>query len=234
MFYDKHLDYNVSCIYATPTGSSTSRGNISTINYSSTNIDTLIIRGNYNNGTQRNPHNVLDLNNGRNNARTYPAALNIMVQNVNWQTGTTTSFKSFGTGYVVMLSSGMPYMSRVFGCGSFNGTNIRQIYAPFMYDNINGARNTTFYGTKYINTNAIVNCNSLYHIDFNYFTGASLYINANAFRNLPLLQYLTLPPNTKSIGNNAFSTTGLKEVKIPTGCTVSTDAFPAGCTITYY
>lgn len=234
MFYDKHLDYNVSCIYATPTGSSTSRGNISTINYSSTNIDTLIIRGNYNNGTQRNPHNVLDLNNGRNNARTYPAALNIMVQNVNWQTGTTASFKSFSSGYIVMLSSGRPYMNRVFGCGSFNYTNVRQIYAPFMYDNINGARNTTFYGIKYINANAIVNCNSLYHIDFNYFTGASLYINANAFQNLPLLQYLTLPPNTKLIGNNAFSTTGLKEVKIPTGCTVSTDAFPADCTITYY
>jgi hypothetical protein len=89
-------------------------------------------------------------------------------------------------------------------------------------------------GSTYVNSWAINNAQYLYHLDFNYFAGQYLYINANAVINAPMLKYLTLPASTKSVGIGAFNRTGLKEVKIPTGCTVSTNAFPADCTITYY
>ena len=235
-FWDADLDLPICVVYASPTGTYSTRGNFYQLNVANKYKHTLVITGNYANGpyNARLMSDIIDMNYGRNNsAWSYLVGLRGVVRNVNFITNMNNYIQSFsGSEHTVILSPGRP--SKVFGHRSFVNSGVAQIYAPFMRDTYNGALPYTITGSKYINSWAINNAQYLYHIDFNYFAGQYLYINANAVINAPMLKYLTLPRNTKSVGIGAFNRTGLKEVKIPTGCTVSTNAFPADCTITYY
>lgn len=58
-------------------------------------------------------------------------------------------------------------------------------------------------------------------------------IAAGAFYGCSSLTAITFPGTITSIGDTAFFGTGLTAVTLPTGTTLGTDAFPAGCTITY-
>ena len=235
-FWDADLNLPISVARARPTGTYATRGTFYQLNVANQYKHTLVIVGNYANGpyNARMMTDIVDVNYGRNNAAwSYPVGMRGLVRNVNFITNLNNDIQSFNGGeHTVILSSGRP--RKVLGHRSFVNSRVAQIYAPFMRDTYNGTLPYQITGAMYVNSWAINNAQYLYHLDFNYFAGQHLYINANAVINAPMLKYLTLPASTKSVGIGAFNRTGLKEVKIPTGCTVSTNAFPADCTITYY
>lgn len=88
-------------------------------------------------------------------------------------------------------------------------------------------------GRGQLEANSICDCSSLFHISFKD-PMATCRITANAIVNCPSLQYLELPRGTTYIFAGALNRTGLKNIKIPSTCTVQTNALPTDCVITYY
>lgn len=55
-----------------------------------------------------------------------------------------------------------------------------------------------------------------------------------AFANCRHLEYMKIPENVKSLGEETFKKTNLIEVTIADDCTYSSETFPPGCQVKYY
>ena len=225
--------------YPSTISSSTTRRNISNVVTENAAKTTLVLKGNYSCSYNNIPYwlrDIVDLNTAVNAPNQHNGSYyerRILMCGVNFFTNTHNGYNIFnGNMHTIHLASAAP--SKMLGHGTLGNSGAQHLITPYKYDNMNGTVTYTRVGTTYINSYAVRNEANLYHIDFDYTAAGNLYINANAFVNVPMLQYMTLPPCTKRINANAFSNTGLIEVKVPTGCVVAADAFPAGCTITYY